>query len=195
MLNTYLFLQCRKRSVPEANSIHVLRFFTWSTYAVTSSLSHLIGYLTNSSSLLVADVFSQHLVNLARNSFRVTRKRVNIFTPPYVTSSCYPRIRDPDEFCTHSVSHSSSPVLTPFPEMLLRRLPLPCLFFFYVGTKCCFDHADLIMLQHKRLIYLTTIWIKLAGRGPLHFRQTLNSNFLLSQIWIKLPRHLFKDSR
>ena len=28
--------------------------------------------------------------------------------------------------------------------------PLPHLFF-YVGTKCCFDRADLIMLPHKRL--------------------------------------------
>ena len=95
-------------------------------YVVLDSLD----WLSQKQLLLVADVFSQHLVNLARNSFLVTRKRVNIFTPPYVTSSCYPRIRDPDEFCTHSVSHSSSPVLTPFPEMLLRRLPLPCLFFF-----------------------------------------------------------------
>ena len=60
--------------------------------------------------------------------------------------------------------------------------PFPVFSFFYVGTKCCFDHVDLITLQHKRLIYLTTIWIKLAGRGPLHFRLTLNSNFLLSQI-------------
>lgn len=125
---------------------------TWSIYAVTSSLSHLIGCLKNSSTLLVADVFSQHLVNLARNSFLVTRKRVNIFTPPYVTSSCYPRIGDPNEFCTCSLSHSSSPVFTPLHEMLLRRLPPPPPnLFFYVGTKCCFDRADLIMLQHKRL--------------------------------------------
>ena len=101
----------------------------------------------------MADVFSQHLVNLAGNSFLVTRKRVSMFTPPYLTSSYYPRIRDPNEFCTHSLSHSSSPVLTPLPEMLLRRLPLPYLLF-YVGTKHCFDYADLTMLQHKRL----SIW-------------------------------------
>ena len=132
---------------------------TWIIYAVTSSLSHLIGSLKNSSTLSVADLFSQHFVNLARNSFLVTRKRVNIFTPPYLTSSCYPPIRDLSKFCTHGLSHSSSPFLTPLPEMLLRRLPPPPFFllflFFDLGTKCCFEHAGLIMLQHKRL----PIWL------------------------------------
>lgn len=184
--------------MPEANSIHVLRFSTWSTYAVTSSLIHLIGYLKNSSSLLVADVFSQHLVNLARNSFLVTRKRVNIFTPPP------PLMLQAVAILEYATPMNFALIASPIQAALSSPLSLKCCYagypspvfsFFYVGTKCCFDHADLITLQHKRLIYLTTIWIKLAGRGPLHFRLTLNSNFLLSQIWIKRPRHLFKDSR
>ena len=150
-------------------------------YVVLDSLD----WLSQKQLLLVADVFSQHLVNLARNSFLVTRKRVNIFTPPP------PLMLQAVAILEYATPMNFALIASPIQAALSSPLSLKCCYagypspvfsFFYVGTKCCFDHADLITLQHKRLMYLTTIWIKLAGRGPLHFRLTLNSNFLLSQI-------------